>query len=172
MTPTVICAAMKRCLAYGALFGAAATAVLWLLAEPIGFLWIGDARTVMSLRLAAFSMPCVSLCSSLSGYFTACGRVWKPTLVHIFEQLLGIALVVSRGWASQLLHGVLGFLRAIPVLMLIFWIYFLLPMLLGMDVPGTVSVVCALSLIGGADVAAELEAKRAIDQGSRLAAQL
>lgn len=91
--PVGICAAMKRCLAYGALFGAAATAVLWLLAEPIGFLWIGDARTVTSLRLAAFSMPCVSLCSSLSGYFTACGRVWKPSLVHIFEQLLGIALV-------------------------------------------------------------------------------
>lgn len=67
--------------------------------------------------------------------------------------VLGIALVVSRGWASQLLHGVLGFLRAIPVLMLIFWIYFLLPMLLGMDVPGTVSVVCVLSLIGGAYLA-------------------
>lgn len=67
--------------------------------------------------------------------------------------VLGIALVVSRGWASQLLHGVLGFLRAIPVLMLIFWIYFLLPMLLGMDVPSTVSVVCALSLIGGAYLA-------------------
>ena len=67
--------------------------------------------------------------------------------------VLGIALVLSRGWASQLLHGVLGFLRAIPVLMLIFWIYFLLPMLLGMDVPGTVSVVCALSLIGGAYLA-------------------
>ena len=64
-----------------------------LLAEPIGFLWIGDARTVMSLRLSAISMPCISLCSSVSGYFTACGRVWKPTLVHFAEQLLGIALV-------------------------------------------------------------------------------
>lgn len=67
--------------------------------------------------------------------------------------VLGIALVMSQGWASQLLHGVLGFLRAIPVLMLIFWIYFLLPMVMGMDVPGTVSVVCALSLIGGAYLA-------------------
>ena len=86
-------AVMGRCLAYGAFFGAAALAVLWLLAEPIGFLWIGDARTVLSLRISAFSMPCVSLCSSLSGYFTACGRVWKPTLVHLLEQLAGIALV-------------------------------------------------------------------------------
>ena len=80
--------------------------------------------------------------------------------------VLGIALVVSRGWASQLLHGLLGFLRAIPVLMLIFWIYFLLPMLLGMDVPGTVSAVCALSLIGGAYLAHGVAAGiRAIAQG-------
>ena len=85
--------AMNRCLSYGALFGFAASAVLWLLAEPIGFLWIGDARTVMSLRLSAWSMPCISLCSSISGYFTASGRVWKPTLIHLIEQLTGIVLV-------------------------------------------------------------------------------
>lgn len=85
--------AMNRCLSYGALFGFAASAVLWLLAEPIGFLWIGDARTVMSLRLSAWSMPCISLCSSISGYFTASGRVWKPTLIHLIEQLIGIVLV-------------------------------------------------------------------------------
>ena len=80
--------------------------------------------------------------------------------------VLGIALVMSQGWASQLLHGVLGFLRAIPVLMLIFWIYFLLPMVMGMDVPGTVSVVCALSLIGGAYLAHGVAAGiRAVPQG-------
>ena len=86
-------AAMGRCLAYGAFFGVAAGVILWELAEPIGFLWIGDARTVRSLRFSALSMPCISLCSSMSGYFTACGRVWKPTLIHLIEQLSGIALV-------------------------------------------------------------------------------
>ena len=91
--PGGIRSAMRRCLGYASFFGAAAGAIMWLLAEPIGFLWIGDARTVMSLRLSAISMPCISLCSSVSGYFTACGRVWKPTLVHFAEQLLGIALV-------------------------------------------------------------------------------
>ena len=91
--PGGISQAMRRCLGYAALFGAAATAILWLLAETIGFLWIGDARTVASLKLSALSMPCVSLCASVSGYFTACGRVWKPTLIHLIEQLLGIALV-------------------------------------------------------------------------------
>lgn len=91
--PSGIRAAMGRCLSYGLFFGSAAGAILWFLAEPMGFLCIGDARTVMSLRISALSMPCISLCSALSGYFTACGRVWKPTLIHLFEQVLGIALV-------------------------------------------------------------------------------
>ena len=85
--------AMRRCTAYGLFFGAASAAILWFLAEPIGFLWVGDARTVLSLQLSAFSMPCIALCSAFSGYFTAVGRVWKPALVHLAEQLAGIALV-------------------------------------------------------------------------------
>ena len=80
--------------------------------------------------------------------------------------VLGIALVMSQGWPARLLQTALGFLRAIPVLMLIFWIYFLLPMVFGMDVPGTVSVVCALSLIGGAYLAHGVAAGiRAVPQG-------
>ena len=91
--PGGISAAMNRCLGYGTFFGAAAAAILWFLAEPLGFLWIGDARTVLSLQITALSMPCVSLCAAISGYFTACGRVWKPTLIHLVEQLVGIGLV-------------------------------------------------------------------------------
>lgn len=66
---------------------------------------------------------------------------------------LGVALSLTRGLAHQALVLVLGFFRAIPVLMLIFWTYFLLPMLFQIDIPGTVTVVCALSLIGGAYLA-------------------
>lgn len=85
--------AMSRCLLYGLFFGAASAAILYFLSEPIGFLWIGDARTVQSLKISALSMPCISLCACISGYFTACGRVWKPSAVHLAEQLMGIALV-------------------------------------------------------------------------------
>ena len=79
--------AMSRCAAYSLVFGAAACVILYLFAEPIGFLWIGDARTVMSLRILAFGLPFIALSSVLSGYFTACGRIWKPSLVHLLEQL-------------------------------------------------------------------------------------
>lgn len=87
-------AAMGRCLCYGGFCGLLAGALLRLLAEPLGFLWVGDARTVRALGIAALSMPCISLSASLSGYFTACGRVWKAALVQLAEQLAGIALVM------------------------------------------------------------------------------
>lgn len=87
-------AAMRSCLVYAAAFGLAAGLILWFCAEAIGAGWIGDVRTVASLRLSALGLPCISLCAALSGYFTACGRLVKPTLIHLAEQLIGIALTV------------------------------------------------------------------------------
>ena len=85
---------------------------------------------------------------------------------HGEQFALGFALVMASGWPAAVLRTVLGFLRAIPVLMLIFWIYFLLPVVFDVDVPGTVSVVCALSLISGAYLAHGVAAGiHAIPQG-------
>ncbi|WP_236234628.1 amino acid ABC transporter permease [Pseudomonas tohonis] len=67
--------------------------------------------------------------------------------------VLGIALAVLEGRPRLVLLAVLGFFRAIPVLMLIFWSYFLLPVLFRIEVPALATVVCALSLIGGAYLA-------------------
>jgi stage V sporulation protein B len=91
--PGGIDGAMARCAVYSLLFGCAAMTVLFLSAEAIGFLWIGDARTVMSLRILALGLPFISMSSTLSGYFTACGRIWKPSLVHLIEQLVCVGLV-------------------------------------------------------------------------------
>jgi len=66
---------------------------------------------------------------------------------------LGVALAMSRGVKRHLLTLFLGFFRAIPVLMLIFWTYFLLPIAFGIDVPGLVSVMLALSLVSAAYLA-------------------
>jgi polar amino acid transport system permease protein len=62
----------------------------------------------------------------------------------------GIALAMTRGVAHVILLAVIGFFRAIPVLMLIFWTFFLMPVLLHVNVPGLATVVAALALIGGA----------------------
>ena len=75
---SAVASAMRRCFAYALCFGVAAFLLLGSFAEPIGFLWIGDARTVKPLRILAISMPLISLTAAMSGYFTACGRVWKP----------------------------------------------------------------------------------------------
>ncbi|BCL74969.1 ABC transporter permease [Jeongeupia sp. HS-3] len=62
----------------------------------------------------------------------------------------GVALTMARGWRARLLQALLDVLRAIPVLMLIFWLYFLLPIVFGINAPEIGTVVCALALIGGA----------------------
>lgn len=84
---------MRLCLGYGGVFGLAALALMLRFAEPIGFLWVGDARTVLSLRLSAYSLPFIPLAAVFSGYFTAVGRVWKSALSQLMEQLVRIALV-------------------------------------------------------------------------------
>ncbi|MCJ8507711.1 amino acid ABC transporter permease [Rhizobium lemnae] len=71
---------------------------------------------------------------------------------------LGIALSISSGWSRKGLRIVLGFFRAIPVLMLIFWTYFLLPILTGFRPPEIATVVAALSLIGGSYLAGTVSA--------------
>lgn len=88
-------AAVRRCLLYALCFGTAAMIALFLGSEMIGTMWIRDARTVLSLKLLALSLPAFSLSAVLSGYFTAVSRVIKSATVSIIEQLIRIAVVVG-----------------------------------------------------------------------------
>ncbi len=83
-------AAVGKCLAYAACFGSLAFAVMFFGAEKIGFLWIGDARTVLSLKTLSISMPMLALSSVFSGFFIATGRVWQASVIQIIEQLVNI----------------------------------------------------------------------------------
>lgn len=85
-------AAVNRCIVYALVFGCTAAIFLFTQAERIGFLWIGDARTVLALRLMALELPFIPLSSVLSGYFTACGRVTKPAVVQFLEQIICVSL--------------------------------------------------------------------------------
>ena len=86
--------AVGRCLGYAAFFGSAACLILCLWAEPVGFLWVRDARTVRSLRALAFSLPLISLSCVLNGWFIATGRAWKSAAVQVAEQVCGIVCVM------------------------------------------------------------------------------
>lgn len=91
---------------------------------------------------------------------------------------VGFALVLDRldaapglRWLARLLRGLLATLRAIPVLMLMFWAYFLIPMVLGVAVPETATVVAALAAVGAAYITQSMEAGlRAVGTGQRNAA--
>lgn len=63
---------------------------------------------------------------------------------------LGIAQLMGGAALRRALMAVTAVLRAIPVLMLIFWCYFLLPLLFGIDIPGLITVILALALIHAA----------------------
>lgn len=87
--------AMRRCLAYALFFGGLACFLLFTLARPLGEGVLGDARTVLSLRALAVSLPFLSLSSALSGYFTAVRRVVKSAALQVGEQFCRIFLTVS-----------------------------------------------------------------------------
>jgi len=79
--------------------------------------------------------------------------VGSALLSALLGVVFGVVLAMSSGAVRNLLTLVLGFFRAIPVLMLIFWTYFLLPIAFGIDVPGVLSVMFALSLVSAAYLA-------------------
>ena len=84
--------ALASCMLYGLFFGLAAGLILMLLAEPLGFLWLGDARTVRPLMLIALQMPLTGIDSVMHGYFTAVGRVWKSVTIAILQQAVTIGV--------------------------------------------------------------------------------
>ncbi len=101
--------ALGNCMLYGLFFGLAAGFILMLAAEPLGFLWLEDARTVRPLFLLALTMPLTGIDSVLHGYFTAVGRVWKSVAVSLVQQLVTIgvtALLLVSGPANNLEHAV------------------------------------------------------------------
>lgn len=90
---------MNRCLTYAGAWGVVSALVLLLLAEPVSLYWIHDPRAASSLSISALSMPCIALCAAFGGYFTACGRIWKSSLVYLAE------LFCTVGFTSLLLSG-------------------------------------------------------------------
>jgi polar amino acid transport system permease protein len=107
-----------------------------------GFDWLSTLRYLLLGSFPAGPLGGVALTIVLS--------VTSAVLAALIGLAGGIALAMTRGVAHLALMAGVAFFRAIPVLMLIFWTFFLMPILLHVDVPGLATVVCALALIGGA----------------------
>ncbi|EPY01991.1 amino acid ABC transporter permease [Magnetospirillum fulvum] len=87
----------------------------------------------------------------------------------------GIALAVLAWFSSGLLRRVLfvwaDLIRGIPLIFVIFWVYFLVPALFGGAIPGTVSVILALAWFSAAAVMySTLSGLEALSGGQREAA--
>ncbi|HKT91769.1 MAG TPA: amino acid ABC transporter permease [Paraburkholderia sp.] len=106
------------------------------------FEWFPALRYLMLGAFPAGPLGGVALTIALS--------VVSALLAAVIGLALGVALAMTRGVVRLALTAGVAFFRAIPVLMLIFWTFFLMPILLHVDVPGLATVVCALALIGGA----------------------
>lgn len=86
--------AVRRCLAYALFFGCLTAGLLFTFSGLIGNVWIGDSRTVLSLRILALALPFTAMCAVIGGYFTAVQRVIKSAGVQMAEHLIRIGAIV------------------------------------------------------------------------------
>ena len=92
--PARVSGILQRATAYALFFGSLASVLLFSFANPIGTVWLKDARTVSSLRLLAITLPLIALSSAWGGYFSAMRRVWKNAAVQVFEQAIKISVTM------------------------------------------------------------------------------
>ena len=87
-------AIMKKSLLFSLIISFSTAVALFVSADFLGEVVLGDIRTVSSLKILAFSLPAIATSSSLGGYFTALRRVYKNAVVQIISQTLRIYLCV------------------------------------------------------------------------------
>ena len=86
---------MKSAAVYSLIFGTAAGGAVFLFSGFIGRELLGDERCILSLKAFALSLPAISLSSSLAGYFTGVGKVYKNAACTVAEQTVKILVVSS-----------------------------------------------------------------------------
>lgn len=94
--------ALSACIAYGLAMSIAAGLSLILLSKPLAVRWIGDGRAALSLRVMGIFLPVQCLCSIMTGYYTAAGKVGQLAAIEVGERVTAIALTMAllRFWAK------------------------------------------------------------------------
>lgn len=101
--PGHIKSVLSSCFLYSLVCSGAVGAALYAGASYIAQHWIGDIRTVDSLRLFAAFLPASCLCAVMTGYFTGANRIGSLVAVEVAEQLCSmvVTLWLLRFWAAD-----------------------------------------------------------------------
>ncbi len=86
---------VRRCLAYAAVFGCAASGLLLLLADTVAVRFLGDVRTALALRVLAVGMPFISTGAVLGGYFTGMCKAGRALMGTVSEELCRVAVALA-----------------------------------------------------------------------------
>ena len=97
-----VAAVLSACFVYSIVCSGSVAIVLYFFAPRIAQHWIGDIRTLASLRLFAAFLPCCCLCAVMTGYFTAANRIGTLAAVEVAEQFcsMGITMAALSLWAG------------------------------------------------------------------------
>ncbi len=86
--------AMQKSFLYAAFFGFLAMGLLSSFSKFLGIHFLGDGRTVESIRILSAALPFIALTTVTDSYFTAVGRVYKSAVSDFAEQFIKIAATV------------------------------------------------------------------------------
>ncbi len=85
---------MRRCFVYGLCFGTCASLGLFALSPLLAEHLLDEARVIRSMKILSFALLPISLSSAMSGYFTACRRVYKNAIAQVLEQAVRIGATI------------------------------------------------------------------------------
>lgn len=86
--------ALQKSFLYAAFFGFIAMGLLSSFSKFLGTRFLGDERTVESIRILSAALPFIALTTVTDSYFTAVGRVYKSAVSDFAEQFIKITATV------------------------------------------------------------------------------
>ncbi len=85
---------VKRCIELSCILAALTIAVLYFGANFIAVFLLKEPRAALSLKILGFSLPFMSVCSCIKGYFMARRKAAPSSSSQILEQVVRIAVVI------------------------------------------------------------------------------
>ncbi len=85
---------ITRCIQLSCIIAAATITILYFGADLISVKLLHEARAALSIKILAFSLPFMGICSCLKGYFIARRKAAPSSVSQLLEQAVRIALIM------------------------------------------------------------------------------